>query len=372
MHRALMLKYRGAKLIRAGFIGVVLIVLVIAVGLAPERLVSMATQIRYQAQFADAGGVVAGNDVTISGTKIGTVSNVALQGRNALVTFTIDGTVSLGSDTTAHVRTGTLLGERVLTLESNGEGTMRPMDVIPVTRTASPYSLTEAVSELTTNTAGTDTASLNQSLDTLSATLDQVAPQLGPTFDGLTRLSQAINDRDDTLGELFKNGADVTKILSDRSQQVNTLILNANDLVAVLSDRRYAIVELLAHTSALSTQLSGLIDENEQELAPTLDKLNAVTAILEKNRDNIAQALPGLAKFQITLGETIGNGPYYQAYVPNLIFGQLLQPFLDYAFGFRRGINAGQPPDNAGPRAELPFPYNGIPGPGEQWGSPPP
>jgi ABC-type transporter Mla subunit MlaD len=253
------------------------------------------------------------------------------------------------------VRTGTLLGERVLTLESKGNGTMRPMEVIRVSRTVSPYSLTEAVSELTTNTAGTDTGSLNQSLDTLSATLDQLAPQLGPTFDGLTRLSQAINDRDDTLGELLKDGADVTKILSDRSQQVNTLILNANDLVAVLSERRRAIVELLVHTSALSKQLSGVIHDNEQRLAPTLDKLNAVTAILEKNRDNIAKALPGLAKFQTTLGETIGNGPYYQAYVPNLDIAQILQPWLDYAFGFRRGTNAGQPPDNAGPRAELPF-----------------
>ncbi len=365
-----MLKYRGMQLIRTGIIGAVLVILVISVGLAPERLISWATAIRYQAQFADAGGVAAGNDVTISGIKVGTVSNVALQGRNALVTFTIDGTVPLGSDTTAHVRTGTLLGERVLTLESKGSGTMGPMDVIPVSRTASPYSLTEAVSELTTNTAGTDTASLNQSLDTLSTTLDQVAPQLGPTFDGLTRLSQAINDRDDTLGELLENGADVTKILADRSQQVNTLILNANDLVAVLSERRYEIVELLVHTSALSEQLSGLIQDNEEQLAPTLDKLNAVTAILEKNRDNIAKALPGLAKFQITLGETIGNGPYYQAYIPNIVFGQLLQPWLDYAFGFRRGTNAGQPPDNAGPRAELPFPYNGIPGPGEQWGPP--
>ena len=138
---------------------------------------------------------------------------MALHGRNAVVTFALDGTVTLGSDTTAHVRTGTLLGERVLTLESKGNGTMRPMEVIPVSRTASPYSLTEAVSELTTNTAGTDTGSLNQSLDTLSAALDQLAPQLGPTFDGLTWLSQAINDRDDTLGELLKDGADVTKIL---------------------------------------------------------------------------------------------------------------------------------------------------------------
>ncbi|EID18285.1 MCE family protein [Mycolicibacterium phlei] len=362
-----MLKYRGRHLIRPGIIGVVLVMLVIAVGLAPERLTSWATAVRYQALFADAGGVAPGNDVTISGMKVGSVTAVGLQGQAALVTFAIDGTVTLGTDTTAHIRTGTLLGERVLTLESKGEGTMRPMEVIPLSRTASPYSLTEAVSELTTNTAGTDTASLNQALDTLSATLDEVAPQLGPTFDSVTRLSRALNERDETLGELLSSGADVTKILSERGNQVNTLLLNANDLVAVLNARRHAIVEMLAHTSTLSKQLSGLVADNERELAPTLDKLNGVVAIMEKNRDNIAEALPGLAKFQITLGETIGNGPYYQAYIPNIFFGQILQPWLDYAFGFRRGVNAGQPPDNAGPRAELPFPYNGIPefhGPG--------
>ncbi|MGV0851077.1 MCE family protein [Mycolicibacterium phlei] len=362
-----MLKYRGRHLIRPGIIGVVLVVLVIAVGLAPERLMSWATAVRYQALFADAGGVAPGNDVTISGTRVGSVTTVGLQGQAALVTFAIDGTVTLGSDTTAHIRTETLLGERVLTLESKGDRTMRPMETIPLSRTASPYSLTEAVSELTTNTAGTDTASLNQALDTLSATLDEVAPQLRPTFDSVTRLSRAINERDETLGELLTSGADVTKILSERSNQVNTLLLNANDLVAVLNARRHAIVEMLAHTSALSKQLSGLIADNERELAPTLDKLNGVVEILEKNRDNIAKALPGLAKFQTTLGETIGNGPYYQAYIPNIFFGQILQPWFDYAFGFRRGVNAGQPPDNAGPRAELPFPYNGIPefhGPG--------
>ena len=165
-----MLKYRGNKLIRTGFIGVVLSILIVLVGLSPESLTSLATAIRYQAQFSDAGGLTPGNDVTIAGIKVGGVSDVGLAGRNALVTFTIDGTVELGSDTTAHVRTGTLLGERVLTLESAGDGTMQPMDVIPVSRTASPYSLTEAVSELTTNTAGTDTSSLNQSLDTLSET----------------------------------------------------------------------------------------------------------------------------------------------------------------------------------------------------------
>jgi phospholipid/cholesterol/gamma-HCH transport system substrate-binding protein len=356
-----MLKYRGNNLIRVGFIGVVLGVLVIAVGLAPERLVSMATSLRYQALFSDAGGLSTGNDVTVSGMKVGTVSDISLRRGDALVSFTVAGRVRLGSRTTAHIATGSALGQRVLILKPAGSDRMRSSEAIPVSRTSSPYSLTEAVGELTTNVAATDTESLNQSLDALSDTIDQIAPQLGPTFDGLSRLSQTLNGRNETLGDLLEHASNVSGILSDRSQQVNTLILNANDLLSVLVERRNAIASLLANTSAVAKQLSGLVADHEQELAPTLDKLNSVAAMLQKNRDNIAKALPGLSKYQLTLGETVANGPYYSAFVSNLLPGQMLQPFLDYAFGFRRGVDSGQPPDNAGPRAEFPWPRNGIP-----------
>lgn len=356
-----MLKYRGARVIRAGIIGFVLVLLVVAVGLAPERLLGWATSLRYQALFTDASGLTAGNDVTVAGMTVGKVTGIALKDPNALVTFTVDGSVPLGAQTTAHVRTGTLLGERTLTLESSGEDTLRPMEIIPTSRTFSPYSLTDAVGELTTNATATDTANVNQALDTLSATIDQIAPQLGPAFDGLTRISAALQERNTALGELFTSGRDVTEILAQRSDQIAALIVNANDLVGMLSERRSVIVELLAHTSAVTREVSGMVADNEAELAPTLDKLNSVLAMLERQRDNIALALPRLAKYQITLGETVANGPYYSAYIPNLDLPPILQPFLDYAFGFRRGVDAGQPPDDAGPRSEIPFPYNGIP-----------
>jgi phospholipid/cholesterol/gamma-HCH transport system substrate-binding protein len=358
-------KYRGNKLIRAGIIGITLMILVIVVGLKPEQLVQWATGLRFKALFAEAGGLVVGNDVTLSGIKVGSVSSIELDNGDALVSFTVGSKYALGSDTTAHIRTGTLLGERVLSLESAGSNTLKQNTVIPITRTSSPYSLTDAVSDLTTNTAGTNTESLNQSLDTLATTLDQIAPQLGPTFDGVSRLSRSLNNRNDSLAELLKTAGDVTGILSKRSEQVNTLILNGDDLLAVLNERRQAIVSLLANTSAVSRQLTGLVADNEAKLAPTLEKLNRVTQMLEKNRDNIAKALPGLAKYELTQGEIVANGAYYNALVPNISPAQILQPFLDYAFGFRRGVNAGQPPDNAGPRAELPFPVNGIPGPGD-------
>ena len=208
-----MLKYRGSSLIRAGFIGLVLILLVITVGLAPQKLISWATSIKHQAVFSEAGGLVPGNDVKVSGVKVGTVSDVSLQRGKALVTFLVNGGVHLGTDTTAHIRTGTLLGQRVLTLESDGKGTLKAADVIPVSRTGSPYSLTQSLSDFTANTADTDTAALNQSLNTLSDTIDRISPQLGPTFDGVSRLSRMLNERNDSLASLLKSAADVTGIL---------------------------------------------------------------------------------------------------------------------------------------------------------------
>lgn len=328
-----MLQYRGIHLVRYGVIGVVLVACIMLVGLQFQRFVTMATTVRYEAIFAEAGGLAAGDDVVVSGVKVGTVAKVSLQGGDAVVDLDVGTGVRLGGETTAHIRTGSLLGKRVLTLESAGEGTMRPGQAVPLTRTASPYSLTDAVGDLTTNVEGIDTDAVNLSLDTLSETLDQIAPQLGPTFDGLTRLSRSIDSRNAALRELLTTAGDVTGILSQRSDQVNSLILNANSLLGTLVDRQQAIVELLANTAAVSQQLSGLVADNEAELAPTLDRLNSVAAMLEENRDNIAQSLPGLAKVALTQGEAVSGGPFYNAFVANLIPAQLIQPFVDQAFG---------------------------------------
>ena len=73
-----MLRYHGRKLIRAGFMGAILVVLLIAVGLQPKQLLALATSIRYGALFDDAAGIGPGNAVTISGFKVGTVSGISL------------------------------------------------------------------------------------------------------------------------------------------------------------------------------------------------------------------------------------------------------------------------------------------------------
>ena len=106
----------------------------------------------------------------------------------------------------------------------------------------------------------------------------------------------------------------------------------------------------------MAKQLSALVHDNESKLAPTLEKLNSVTAMLEKNRDNIAKALPGLAKFRDTMGEAISSMYAYSAFVPNFLIPQLFQPFLDYLWGFRTFDTA------RGPGFPSPVPRALVPG----------
>lgn len=338
-----MLKYRGASLIRAGTLGLVLALLSSLVGIRVDDIYQTFTAKHYWAQFAEAGGLAPGAEVSISGVNVGKVSRVEIRDGAVLVQFSIDGDVPLGDQSAAKIKTGSLLGKRMLVLQSRGDSALKPRDVIPVSRTSSPYNLTDALGDLTSNVTAVDTDVLNQSLETLSATLDQVAPQLGPTFDSLSRISQVINSRNASLRDLLRTAGDVTSILARRSDQVNTLILNANDLVEVLAERRDAMVSLLANISKVAKELSGIVADNEKELGPTLGRLNSVVAMLEKNKENITLTLPRLAKYATALGESVASGPYYMAFVGNLMPSELIQPFVDSAFGLK-------------PRAKLPFP----------------
>lgn len=73
------------------------------------------------ADFSGIGGLKAGDDVQISGVKIGTVKSVSLNTDFlAHVTMTIDPSIKLPDDTGALISSESLLGGRYLALEPGG------------------------------------------------------------------------------------------------------------------------------------------------------------------------------------------------------------------------------------------------------------
>ena len=134
--------------LRTGIFGVVLVVCVILVAFGYTGLPFWPQGRPYTAYFTDAGGITPGNDVYVSGIKVGKVQSVGLAGDSAKVTFTVDRHVAVGDQSLAAIRTDTILGERSISVTPAGTG---KTTTIPLNRTTTPYTLASALEDLGRN-----------------------------------------------------------------------------------------------------------------------------------------------------------------------------------------------------------------------------
>ncbi|MCW4353390.1 MCE family protein [Hoyosella sp. YIM 151337] len=312
-----------------GIIGIVVSAVVVLAALQYDNIPWFGGDSRYSAHFADAGGLLPGDPVEVAGVKVGEVGTVALDGDRVRVEFTAQRSLQFGDRTAAAIKTNTILGRKALHVQPEGRGELGPDDVIPLERTTSPYSLNDALGDLTTTVHDLDTERLAATFDSMSDAMTDTPPHIRAALDGVSRLSRSIHTRNEELLNLLSAANNVSDVLGDRADQINSLLLDGNQLLYELDVRRAAISELVTNISALSQQLSGLVQDNEAQMAPTLERLNSVLDVLRQNDDNLKRALEGLAPYALALGEQVGSGPYFQAFVSNFGSGKLLQGLVD-------------------------------------------
>mgnify|MGYP001125707629 CR=1 FL=1 len=320
----------------------------------------------YSAYFAQAGGLTTESKVRVSGYEAGEVVDVSLDGPRVLVRFKVDKSIRLGDRTEAAIKLSTLLGNK--TLEVYPRGTGQLSEPIPLERTTSPYELPEALGDLAETISGLNTKQLSDSLATLSETFANTAPSLRAAVAGIGRFSQTLDERDGELRSLLENANKVTAVLADRSQKIVDLVVNTNALLVELRNHSAALDRLSNDLSALAQQVKGFIDDNRSELKPALEKLNGVLALVERRKTEIQVSVKGLNRYALSLGESVSSGPFFNAYLVNLLPGQFIQPFVDAAFrdlGLDPNVLAptersdpqvGQP---ATPPAPVPYPRTG-------------
>ncbi|GAB2716004.1 MCE family protein [Nocardia thraciensis] len=318
----------GNRLLSAGIVGVVLAATISLSALQFDRLPFIRSGAEFSAFFADAGGLVPGDQVQVAGVRTGQVEDVRLEGTKVRVRFSLDESIVLGDKTSAAIKTNTVLGRKSLEVDPQGAGAIRRDDAIPLERTRSPYSLNDALGDLASTVHGLDLDQVNKTLDTLSETFADTPAPLRSALDGVTALSRSLNARDEALTQLLGRAQNVTKVLADRSDQINALLLNGNDLLGELDARRAALSQLIVYVNGLAQQLTGFVDDNEAQLKPALEKLNSVLGLLQRNKDKLGQALTDLGPYAAALGEQVGSGPYFQSYLANLT-SPTMRPLVD-------------------------------------------
>jgi phospholipid/cholesterol/gamma-HCH transport system substrate-binding protein len=268
--------------------------------------------------------------VEVSGFPSGKVNSIELHGNRVLVKFWVDKNIHVGERSEARIRAKSLLGTKVLEVLPRGDGTLD--GTIPMDRTTSPYQLPDALGDLASTIAGLNTVQLSDSLATLAKTFSNTPEELRTAVQGVSRFAQTLNERDANLRRLLDNAATATGVLAKRSDQVVSLVRDSNALLAELRTQSAALDQVWHNLSAAAQQLKGFIDENRQELRPALDKLNGVLTLVDNRKERVQLAIKGINTYALSFGESLSSGPFFKAYLANLLPGQFLQPFIDAAF----------------------------------------
>ena len=305
--------------VRIGIVGIAGLLALAMLALNSGMIIRHFTQTTYQADFSDAGGLTPNDNVVVGGLTMGTVDSVSLQGNHVHVTFSLRHGATLGQNTGASISTATLLGTKELEVDPAGTGTLAPGSTIPESRTQSPYDLSQILSTLTNKASAINAGQVANAFNTIATTLQNSPPELRSALSGVERLSQTIASRDNELTSLLSSASNVTGLLATRSQQIGILINDGNALMNTLYERRAQIRELLVNVTAVVDQIKGLAQDNQQQIGGALAQLQGVENLLTSNADNITKTITGLQRYSLGLGEIIGSGPWFYAYVANIV-----------------------------------------------------
>jgi phospholipid/cholesterol/gamma-HCH transport system substrate-binding protein len=313
-----MRSFRSRNPIPIGIAGLVVIGLALTVAMFSDDLPIIGGGTTYSAEFSEAAGLGADDEVRVAGVKVGKVSDVELGGDRVVVTFKVKD-AWIGDRTTAAIKIKNVLGQKYLSLEPDGRDVLDPGQPIPRERTMAPYDVLEAFRGLAETTNAIDTVQLAQSFEVIADTFADTPDDVKGALTGLQQLSTTIASRDDQLATLLDNTRQISQTLADRDAEVVKLLDDGNLLLEEIGRRRDAISTLLDGTQALAKELQGLVGDNNEQLGPVLASLDQLTGMLQRNQDALGKGIKNMAPFIRLFNNAIGNGRWFDNYICGLL-----------------------------------------------------
>jgi len=273
----------------------------------------------YGATFADASGLLPGDDVRIAGVVVGSVDKVAIVDRRmAEVDFSVDAGQALPTSVTAAIRYKNLIGQRFLAL---GQGTgapgalMKPGDTIPAWRTTPPLNLTTLFNGFQPLFAALDPEQVNR----LSMEIVQVLQGEGGTVESLlastASLTGAIADRDQVIGQVIDNLNQVLGTVNARDDQLSALIGTLRRLVSGLAADREPIGHAIASIGDLTQTTAGFLDDARPGLKADIAALGDLSTQLDAGGPTIENFLHTAPDKLNTIARAASYGSWFQFYL---------------------------------------------------------
>jgi phospholipid/cholesterol/gamma-HCH transport system substrate-binding protein len=254
---------------------------------APEH-----SAVTIQAEFADAGAIIPGNDVMVDGVKAGTVQKIRLVDGKARVQISIGSAFTpLHTDARATIKAVSLLGERYVSVERGSPSAPVLPDggTIPAAQTGRTIELQEFL-DVVNEPAGAALAALIVALgeglsgrgEDAAAALDALRPALTET----NKLLDILNSHNQLLTALIDRAEPVAQALAaDRGERLDKVVAATDQLLAATAAGKPELDAALRRLpSALTTARSALgeLTALAGQTTPVLQSLRPVTGDLRQ------------------------------------------------------------------------------------------
>jgi virulence factor Mce-like protein len=269
--------------------GVLVVALIGGGFLAVRALLLAPTTIT--AFFPTATAIYPGDDVRVSGVKVGTIDSIEPQGTQTKMTITVNHGVPVPADAKAVIVAQNLVAARYLQLtpayrSSKGGPKMADGAVIPLERTGVPVEW-----------------------DEVKRQLERLATDLGPTSDvSTTSVGRFI---DSAATALAGNGEKLRQTLSELSGVSRILADGSGDFVGIIKNLQIFVTalkgsndQIMAFNDRLAT-LSSVLDGSKSDLDAALSDLSVAITETKRfvagTRNQTAEQLEGLRQVTQTL-----------------------------------------------------------------------
>ena len=277
----------------------------------------------YKAVFTDVTGVNRGDDVRISGVKVGSVKGIEVSddARSAVVTFTVDSAQQIATTTEATIKYRNLIGQRYLALTNQLVGdaaAMQEGQTIPVGRTHPALDLTVLFNGFKPLFQALSPNDVN----TLSYEIVQVFQGEGGTLESLlshtASLTSTLAEKDQIINSLIDNLTEVLEHVGDREKELSRLIVTFRDFVGGLNNDREAILGSLDQISALSVETADLVHEAKDPLLADMREIRRFSDEVAKDKRQLDDGLQVLPIKLDKIGATATYGGWFNFYLCGL------------------------------------------------------
>jgi phospholipid/cholesterol/gamma-HCH transport system substrate-binding protein len=286
----------------------------------------------YYGLFHDATGLLVGDDVRVSGVRVGSIQGIKLVREPntpdqasapfvAQVKFNVSVDRPLSSWVRAKLRFRNLVGQRYLALEQGSQipgvpdAQLKPKAVIPLSQTQDALDLSTLFAGFKPLFTGLDPDEINS----LSMQIIQTLQGEGGTVENLMRqtaeLTSAIADKDKVIGDLVDNLSSVLDTLGQRDQKLSDLIVQLQRWVSGLAADRVVIGESITGINNLTSATAGLLDKSRPQLKQDIEDLTGLAQTLNAGNSTIDGILQRLPNKVATLTRTATYGSWFNFYL---------------------------------------------------------